>query len=87
LFNCIKKKSFYFDVAQLIKGESSFWINQQKLTKEKFSWQDDYWATGVSENMLNRTRQYIFNQDIHHRKLSFEDEVKLLFDGAKAPFG
>lgn len=25
-------------VAQLIKGESSFWINQQKLTNEKFVW-------------------------------------------------
>ncbi|MGK0414616.1 MAG: putative transposase [Polaribacter sp.] len=26
-------------VVQLIKGESSFWINQQKLTKVKFQWQ------------------------------------------------
>jgi len=39
-------------VAQLIKGESSFWINQQKLTSEKFIWQDDYWVVGVSESHL-----------------------------------
>jgi len=25
---------------QLIKGESSFWINKNQLTKEKFEWQD-----------------------------------------------
>lgn len=31
-------------VTQLIKGESLFWINQNNLTKEKFSWQDDYFA-------------------------------------------
>lgn len=30
-------------VAQLIKGESSFWINKNKLTESKFEWQDDYW--------------------------------------------
>jgi putative transposase len=29
-------------ISQLIKGESSFWINKNKLTQEKFSWQDDY---------------------------------------------
>ncbi len=29
-------------VVQLIKGESSFWINQNKLTNSRFGWQDDY---------------------------------------------
>ena len=43
-------------VAQLIKGESSFWINQNKLTKEKFIWQDDYWVVGVSESHLDSVR-------------------------------
>ena len=55
-------------VAQLIKGESSFWINQNKLTPSRFLWQDDYWAAGVSETHLNRVRQYILNQEDHHRK-------------------
>jgi putative transposase len=34
-------------VSQLIKGESSFWINQNNPVEGKFSWQDDYFA--VSE--------------------------------------
>ena len=29
-------------VSQLIKGESSHWINKEKLTKAKFIWQDDF---------------------------------------------
>ncbi len=29
-------------VVQLIKGESSFWINKNNLTAEKFHWQDEY---------------------------------------------
>ena len=62
-------------VAQLIKGESSFWINQNKLIEGKFMWQDDYWAVSVSESHLERTRQYIFNQEKHHSKTTFKKEV------------
>jgi putative transposase len=29
-------------VMQLIKGESSFWVNQQDIIKDKFEWPDDY---------------------------------------------
>lgn len=28
-------------IMQLIKGESSFWINKQKLSDGKFEWQDE----------------------------------------------
>jgi len=62
-------------VAQLIKGESSFWVNKTKLTKDKFSWQDDYWAVGVSESHLESVRTYIHNQEEHHSKKSFSDEI------------
>src|SRR5688572_30170704 len=33
-------------VVQLIKGESSHWINQNKLTSTKFAWQGEYYAVG-----------------------------------------
>ena len=62
-------------VTQLIKGESSFWINQNNLTPEKFSWQDDYFAVSVSESQVPVVVNYIKNQEKHHAKRSFEDEV------------
>jgi putative transposase len=62
-------------VAQLIKGESSFWINQNKLTKTKFVWQDDYWAVSVSESHLKPVRDYILQQEEHHAAKSFADEI------------
>ena len=34
-------------IMQLIKGESSHWINKNGLCKEKFSWQDDYFVVSV----------------------------------------
>ena len=62
-------------VSQLIKGESSFWINQNNLTAEKFSWQDDYFAVSISESQVETIVNYIKNQETHHSKKSFDDEV------------
>lgn len=61
-------------VMQLIKGESSFWINKNRLTNEKFEWQDEYFAVSVSESMLNKVREYIKNQEEHHSKKTFQQE-------------
>lgn len=30
----------------LIKGESAFWINKQRLTSSKFDWADEYFCFG-----------------------------------------
>jgi len=64
-------------IVQLIKGESSYWINKEKLTSTKFAWQDDYWAVSVSESHLEKVRKYINNQKEHHRVKSFTEEVEL----------
>lgn len=62
-------------VAQLIKGESSFWINKNELISQKFEWQDDYWAVGVSESHVSKVQKYIATQEVHHQKKSFKEEV------------
>ncbi len=54
--------------AMLIKGESSFWVNKQKLIKSKFEWQDEYIALSVSYSAINKVRAYISNQETHHKK-------------------
>jgi REP element-mobilizing transposase RayT len=61
-------------IAQLIKGESSYWINNNKLTPEKFEWQDEYMAIGVGVDRIKIVREYIANQEIHHKKLTFQEE-------------
>lgn len=58
----------------LLKGESSHWINKQNLLKEKFEWQKEYFAVSVSESALNRVRDYIKNQENHHKRKSYNDE-------------
>ena len=59
---------------QLLKGESSFWINKEGLIKEKFEWQDEYFAVSVSESQIDRVRDYIKNQEEHHRHKTFQQE-------------
>ena len=63
------------EITQLIKGESSFWINKNNLTATKFEWQDDYYAVSVSHSVVNRVREYIKNQENHHQTKTFDQEV------------
>lgn len=63
-------------VMQLIKGESAFWINKEKLTKTKFEWADEYFAVSVSESMMDKVRTYINNQEEHHKKITFTQEYE-----------
>jgi REP element-mobilizing transposase RayT len=61
-------------VTNLIKGESSFWLNKNKITKTKFEWADEYFAVSVSESQVNVLRKYIRNQEEHHKTKSFTEE-------------
>jgi len=65
-------------IMQLIKGESSFWINKNNLTKTRFEWQDEYFVASVSESNLAKVRRYIAKQEEHHSKVPFEKEFDQL---------
>ena len=65
-----------FKRAMLIKGESSFWANKQKIIKQQFEWQDEYIALSVSESAIKKVRQYILNQEEHHEKKTFTQEYE-----------
>jgi len=59
---------------QLLKANSSKWINERKKTKRKFQWQLGYGAFSVSQSMVDTVKEYIANQEEHHRTLTFQDE-------------
>ena len=65
---------------RLIKANSSKWIHENFPDQSKFAWQAGYGAFSVSRSDLDRVRTYIGNQEEHHRRLSFEEEFKLLLD-------
>jgi len=64
-------------LVMLIKGESSNWINKNKFVSGRFEWQDEYIAISVSESTVNKVREYIKNQEEHHKSKTFEEEYHL----------
>jgi REP element-mobilizing transposase RayT len=62
------------NVMQLIKGESSFWLNKSGLIQLKLNWQKEYFAVSVSESQVDKVKNYILTQEEHHKKKTWEDE-------------
>jgi len=61
-------------IMSLLKGESSHWINKRVFEKPLFQWQEEYYAVSVSQSILNKVRDYIKNQEVHHSHKSFDEE-------------
>ncbi len=66
-------------IAQVIawlKGESSRYINENKLTEVYFDWADDYYAVSVSQSGVEAVRNYLKKQEIHHENKTFAEECE-----------
>ncbi|MDR1198577.1 MAG: IS200/IS605 family transposase [Prevotellaceae bacterium] len=55
------------DLMKAIKGESSEWINKNRLVLGRFSWQEGYGSFSYSKSQLNDVIQYIAHQPEHHK--------------------
>ena len=74
------------NLIQQIKRDSSIWINENKFTKGKFSWQEGYGAFSYSRSHLHDVINYIENQKLHHKKVSFVEEYKQLLEKFEIPY-
>ena len=68
------------DMLRQIKTNSSKWVTEEKLKWRKFGWQDGYGAFSVSESQIGTVRQYIQQQEQHHRGRSYQDEFRELLE-------
>jgi len=68
------------EIMQKIKGESSFWINKNKMTSLRFEWQDDFYAVSIGMSQAENLRKYIRNQEEHHKKVPFQEELDMLIE-------
>ena len=57
-----------------IKVASSLWINENKLSKNKFAWQEGYGAFSYSQSHIDAVCQYIQKQEFHHQNQSLKEE-------------
>ncbi|MCL1033639.1 IS200/IS605 family transposase [Elizabethkingia anophelis] len=62
------------DLVKTVKIESTNFINENKLCRGKFLWQEGYGAFSYSKSQIKNISDYILNQKIHHQKKSFKEE-------------
>jgi putative transposase len=67
-------------IMQQVKGDSSEWINKERLTERKFNWQSGYGAFSYAKSQINNVATYIENQQEHHRKKTFLDEYQKMLN-------
>ena len=59
-----------------MKTSSSKWLKTREPRFGGFHWQSGYGAFSVSQSNVEAVRAYIRNQPDHHRKQSFQDELR-----------
>ena len=64
------------DAVGKIKSNSSLRVNRTRGLGTHFHWQAGYAAFSVSHSLLDRLREYIRQQEEHHKKRTFQDEVR-----------
>ncbi len=62
------------DLVREIKKSSNNFINENKLSRSKFNWQEGFGAFSYSLSQLDNVISYIMNQKEHHKKKTFKDE-------------
>ena len=62
------------DIMRLVKTNSSRWVHEAFPAHRSFAWQTGYGAFSVSPSNVERVKRYIANQEMHHRKTTFQEE-------------
>ncbi len=68
------------DAMRKWKGLSSGWVHKTFPRYGEFGWQDGYAAFSVSASAVDSVRAYIAGQELHHRKMSFAEELRAFLD-------
>ena len=66
------------DVLRITKANSSKWFNETIRPMAPFAWQRGFCAFSVSASNVDQVRDYIANQEEHHKTLAFKDEYREL---------
>lgn len=69
-----------------IKKASTDFIKKEKLSPQKFQWQEGFGAFSYGKSQKERVVQYVRNQKEHHRKRSFREEYLALLKAFEIDF-
>jgi putative transposase len=66
-------------IVEEVKKGSSKWMKFDGPHNRLFSWQNGYAAFSVSQSNMEAVQKYIEDQEEHHFKVTFQDELRALF--------
>jgi len=66
------------EMVKEVKRGSSLWIKTRSSELRDFAWQNGYGVFSIGFSQIESLREYIAGQEGHHRKVSFQDEYRLL---------
>jgi REP element-mobilizing transposase RayT len=76
---CLFSRKFaIMEIIKKSKTETSKWIKKRAPGRSDFQWQAGYGIFSVSQSNAEQVRQYIANQEEHHKRISFQDEFRAL---------
>lgn len=78
--------SILSDIVQVVKANSSKWINEIKYIQGKFNWQKGYGGFTYSKSQRDTVINYIVNQEKHHSQTTFKIEYLELLKNFNIPF-
>lgn len=64
------------DLVEELKTSSSKWLKTQSPELAGFAWQRGYGVFSIGHSDLDALRDYIDNQEEHHRTRTFQDEYR-----------
>ena len=73
----LSRKIALMKLVELLKTHSSKWIKQKSNSYQNFYWQRGYGGFSVNPTEIEIVKNYILNQEVHHKKSSFQDEYRL----------
>ncbi|MDD5599417.1 MAG: IS200/IS605 family transposase [Victivallaceae bacterium] len=82
----LKPSSSPSDFLRKIKANSSKWIHEKYPRLRDFAWQPGFSCFSVSESAKNSVIKYIDNQENHHKRISFKEELKIFLEKHKIDF-
>ena len=78
LLACLGRTTSLADWVKELKRASNSWVRSHFPSHPQFEWQAGYAAFSVSQSQVDAVIKYITNQSEHHRRVSFQDEVRAL---------
>jgi REP element-mobilizing transposase RayT len=78
MFYGASPKESVSEMMRELKKSTNVFINDKKFCEKNFKWAEGYGAFSYEKSLVPTVANYVMNQKIHHRKITFQEEYLAL---------